>query len=505
MPSTAFPGSRPCSTWLRGLSALSTLIAAAVGLLIAVRAFCDYDRAWDSSWYHLPAAGRMVGSLPDAVFHSSGLPALYFSGFPMLGEWLQGLLWRLTGRVESANLVAFCCALAFLVVLRCWQGFPLGLTGLALAAVPVVHIHASMVYVDLPAGVGAALAWIAAYVLLFTATRPLPALVIGAMAGALALNFKMSVLPVVAAGFALLAMGIWRRRSELSGCLRALAAAVLILAILGGARRYLINAAEYGNPLYPVAVRVGGHSLPGPYVHGYWGPRNLVAVSTPVRWLWSVWEKDRVEALPWTYDQGLGEPAGKPGERLGGFGREFVLLNLAAFGVLVTVHVRKGRRRPAMGALLCFLLLTILCAVIPGGHVLRFGMCWMLVLLALNVRLVATVAPAERWLSVAYGLCCLLALAYFEVRTQGQYTRPRFIRATDIAPHLHLELLEPARQTGQVCILGANPYTMLYAAPFHQEPTPYRVIDAQQPADCAGAPMSRTTDHFPLDWALPAR
>jgi len=80
-----------------------------LGLLASmlVAALHDASQAWDVGYYHLPFAGRLVGLLPETQYVFSSANAARYKGFPLLAELLQGLFWRLTGRPEGANLVAF--------------------------------------------------------------------------------------------------------------------------------------------------------------------------------------------------------------------------------------------------------------------------------------------------------------------------------------------------------------------------------------------------------------
>ena len=81
---------------LRSLAVVTTLS-------ILSAALHDVSQAWDSGYYHLPFAARLAGILrpEDFVFHPANTAR--FAGFPLLGERLQGLLWRASGRPECAN------------------------------------------------------------------------------------------------------------------------------------------------------------------------------------------------------------------------------------------------------------------------------------------------------------------------------------------------------------------------------------------------------------------
>ena len=117
-----------------------------------VEALHDVSRAWDVWYYHLPFAARIAGIVPASQFAYDPLNQARFDGFPLLGEALQGLLWRITGRPESANLVAFSALPLFAWFAKKRLGVPMWATILALLAVPLVQIHATSCYVDLQIG-----------------------------------------------------------------------------------------------------------------------------------------------------------------------------------------------------------------------------------------------------------------------------------------------------------------------------------------------------------------
>ena len=72
-----------------------------------VTALHDVSQAWDVGYYHLPFAGRLAGLLPESEYVFSSANSARYRGFPLLAELLQGLCWRVTGRPETTNLVAF--------------------------------------------------------------------------------------------------------------------------------------------------------------------------------------------------------------------------------------------------------------------------------------------------------------------------------------------------------------------------------------------------------------
>ncbi|MEO1670987.1 MAG: hypothetical protein AAFR77_09415, partial [Cyanobacteria bacterium J06631_2] len=93
------------------LSAIAIVLVAAVFL----KAILDVDTNYDPGWYHLPFAARIWGILPKSMFIGDEKwfePR--FDGFPLLAHFLQGFCWRITGRIQSTNLVSFLAITGYL-------------------------------------------------------------------------------------------------------------------------------------------------------------------------------------------------------------------------------------------------------------------------------------------------------------------------------------------------------------------------------------------------------
>src|SRR5664279_1626941 len=92
--------------------------ASLLSLSILLKAVFDFDTQWDSLWYHLPFAARLWGTVSESSVRFSPLLENRYAGFPLLAEYLQGLAWYVTGRPESANLVAFLSLAVYLLFLK---------------------------------------------------------------------------------------------------------------------------------------------------------------------------------------------------------------------------------------------------------------------------------------------------------------------------------------------------------------------------------------------------
>src|SRR5262245_18166310 len=138
----------PDKPWL---TAILRFIAFGLTISIFAAALHDVSRAWDVWYYHLPFAARIWGIVPEAAYSLHPLNQARYSGFPLLAELLQGFFWRVTGLPTASNLVAFACLPLHAWFMRRFFQVPRHLTLIGRLAIPLVHIHASSSYIDLPA------------------------------------------------------------------------------------------------------------------------------------------------------------------------------------------------------------------------------------------------------------------------------------------------------------------------------------------------------------------
>ena len=300
----------------------------AFGLIISifVSAVHDVSRAWDVWFYHMPFAARLAGIVPPSLFAFDPGNESRFQGFPLLAELLQGFLWRLTGRPQAANLVAFSSVPVFGLFLRYRFGVPLYLSILGLLAVPLVQLHMTSCYADLPGNTAAA-----ALILLalesYTRSEPPTArtLTLAVLAAAVAANTKALLHPVVFIALTLLALraAVLHRKVGVFAThhahrLAALGAIAIVFSVIFATP--LKNLVMHANPYYPLDFTVLGHHFPGleqPYQSS---PVWLASAPRPVRFVASVLE---IYAVPladrhrWTIDQWTVPTA--PGYRMGGF------------------------------------------------------------------------------------------------------------------------------------------------------------------------------------------
>jgi hypothetical protein len=452
-----------------------------LGILAA--ALHDTSLAWDGWYYHLPFAARLVGLVPESAFVFHPANQARYAGFALLAELLQGVLWRVTGRPESANLVAFASVpLMAWFLKRRWQ-VPFALTLLALFAVPLVQTHAPSTYVDLP-GNAAASVLVLLVIDAYAAASPVPAgdIVLALVTGAIAANIKPLLQPVV--GLALLALLVRlvqsardassRRRARWLLATTVLAAPVVLFTPLK-------NAIVHHNPFYPIGVHLFGVVLPGPEAPYASSPSWLAHAPRPLRFACSLLEigiRPLSDPRRWTVDQWM--PDDSMGNRMGGFFGAYVVLLLLALGY----RVARDRTRLARVSAVTFGVLTVLIACMPQSHELRYYLSWMIVLVSLNLVL-ATRGGAPRFAVGLRGLGTIAAAAFLVVvaSTRGAYAYPGGMSAAELVrARVDAKSVGGIADGERVCV-RAEPFNLLWADLFHP-PRHYVVQEAE--ADCHG-------------------
>ena len=405
------------------------------------------------------------------------------------------MLWRATGRPESANLVAYASIPLFAWFLARAFRVPWQLTVIGLLAVPLIQIHATSAYVDLPANAAASVVVLLA--IRAHATRaPLErsTMLLAAVSGAVAANMKVMMGPLVL--LALVALGAelarQRRTVHLREKLSLLAISAVVLAVVFATP--LKNAWLHQNPWYPVRVTALGIEFTGPEEPYSFTPAWLLRAPKIAPFFASVLE---IGLYPysnsnrWSIDQFM--PAGERGARLGGFFGLYVVALLIALTVLVARDARAAheahgeRRRRAKVVAIAFSLFTLVIAFMPQSLELRYYMCWMIVLVALTAWMAQDPASPEatrgRWL---FALSFVAFSAVVAVMGPG-CLYPSGVSFAELKGRVvDAQSLARIPDGGRVCVDRA-PWNILFVAKFHP-PRRYAVQEAESPADCRGAP-----------------
>ncbi len=437
------------------------------GLLASMLAAAlhDVSRAWDVWYYHLPFAARIAGIVPASEYAYDAMNQARFDGFPLLGEALQGLLWRVTGRPECANLVAFATLPLFAWFMRRRFDVPMHVSIIALLAVPLVQIHATSCYVDLPANTAATIVvMIAIGAWAERDDAPSDRMLVLAIASAIvAANMKAMMQPIVLV--ALLALGARIRHRR-----RVVVIGALLLPIVFATP--LKNLIVHHNPYYPVALEIFGRTLPGPDDPYSSSPVWLEHAPRPIRFACSVLElgvRSLGDTKRWTVDQWT--PPEAPGYRMGGFFGLYVIVHII---LLAWRAVRERADRVVRVAALGVVLVTAMVSVLPQSHELRYYMTWMMTLVSVNVWL------ARRSKQEAPQYAYAAALALVLVLTRGAYAYPsgesfRELVHTEVSDAALGKALGNVHDGERVCV-EHPPWNFLWAARFHA-PRAYAVTE----------------------------
>lgn len=452
----------------RGLQVAALVLLA----LLLIKAAVDVSHHFDSWWYHLPWAARLAGLVGPDAYLFEPIAAARYDGFPLLPELLQGLLWRVTGRVESANLVNFFAVIAFIVFLRHFFRVTWWLAVPALLAIPLVQAHATSTYVDLIANLAMAAMILLTYLLYAKPDAIRPALLVTlGISAFIAAHSKFQLIPLVAAASVFAAIPIIRQLLAKSAIDRmrgrtALAAVAFALALLAIFWVPLKNLHQHGNPLYPLQITVLGHKLNGPEMLP---PANLGGGAIEnsnqlTKWFYSVTEVgmgDIRNVKRWTQDSAA--PEGSPLGIQGGLFGVYVIFNFLVFAWLASRIPRNER----FVAVVFVGVMTMLAAVMPASHLLRYYMFWFIALISLNLHLL-TRQYAPTWKLAAGGICMVFVLIVIDATDQN-FVRPQFRSMADLlAERVDPRILVQLREAEPVCLaLDAANQPFQYASIWH--------------------------------------
>ena len=468
-----------------GIETVLYAIALTLAASVFFKAVVDVDSNYDPGWYHLPFAGRLGGILPREMFIGDEKwfePR--FDGFPLLAHFLQGLFWRITGRIQSANLVSFSAVVGYWFFLRSYFKVPLYLAIIALFSIPLVLNHASTSFVDLLGNIGTSILVMMTYS--FYKNRQLPKaneLFIAFVGAAIAANTKTQLQPLVFV--ILLVLGIrlcwlyWRHKPAVR---LIKIVPVTLLATLIIFATPVKNTVLYGNPLYPIKIEVAGivlnHKLsPEAYEEG----------NRQINWVTSVLE---IKApYFWRADQWSNDPNRS---RRGGFFGAYVVFNLLLLlGLWIREWIQnrslplEERSREARYAVYTAIAMSLIPLNFPQSHELRYFMYWMITLVSLNLYLICLPKQLFRkWLQPKYITLVYLIFLTIVLSKIGRSTvipsfytldkyieqgvKPEFI--AQIKPDEKVCLIsEHMGEDVQNSFIASLKYAYLYSSYFHPE------------------------------------
>ncbi len=513
------------------------LLAAGLFLVLALRAAVSIDLSPDAWWHRLPWAARLAGLMPADGYVWNDLWEQRFAGFPLLIEWLQGQLWRVTGRPEAANAVALASLVLFVLFLRVRFKVPMTLALLGLVAIPLVQVQATGTSADLPANLALTAALLMLRPLFSVRTPPSTNdVAMFFLACALAAHAKLEMLPLVGVVFVLGFLGLtWvrlRRGKEGSHrTLRVLGA--WIFAALAVGIVFLIpikNLVLHGDPVYPMGLRAGALSYTGPQdsfelradgltrVSPAVAPApvaatpaasapaapasRLATLAQPIADRAEIWSEAVLDvgAQPLFGDASWARAgAGKYplAVRDGGFLGWYVLFNLALFAALVLVGLLYR-----LGILILFGISTLLAVMMPYQTDLHHYLFWMTLLVSLNLIMLRPggdkkPSSASTRFQRIFGLVALVALALGIYATRGATILPTFQSADAlIAAKRDNDTLNQVASHPASCLVGEEKDLVFMYAPLFNAGKEYRL----KMGPVAGEPQGEAVAVCGADW-----
>ena len=506
-----------------GIETILSIGAIALTISILLKVILDIDNNYDPGWYHLPFAARLGGILPREIFIGDEKwfePR--FDGFPLLAHTLQGWFWRITGRIQSTNLVSFLAILGYFGFLRVWFKVPLYLSAIALFSIPLVLTHASTSFVDLLGNVGTSILVMMTY--RFYKHQDLPSkrdLTIALIGAAIAVNTKTQLQPLVLVISLVTAFRLawlyWHQKPKSQQLFKILPIALIAAIIIFATP--VKNTVLYGNPLYPIKVQIGGivlnHKL---------SPEAYNKGNRQLNWITSVLEIDAPHK--WTADQWSTDTNRS---RRGGFFGLYVVFNLLLlWGFFLreaiqnkyllikktatkqpkSTTIQNQNSREAKIALITAIAMSIVPLNFPQSHELRYFMYWMICLVSINLDLICQPKNRQlwgRWLKPKYmGLVYAVFLTIVIVKTNAIFIKPLgFTLDKYVTSGVKQDYLKQIKPNEQVCLISkhigedihAKPivalkYAFLYSSYFHPElDYDYSVQAALDPAACGNRKM----------------
>ncbi|MGF1542216.1 MAG: hypothetical protein ACFCU5_17530 [Pleurocapsa sp.] len=480
-----------------GIELIWQIFAAIVLTSLFLKAIIDVDVNYDSWWYHLPFSARVAGIVPPELFLGDerwSLPR--FAGFPLLAHSLQGFLWLISGRVQTANLVCYLSLIVYLIILKTNFQIPLYLSAIALLSIPLVLTHTTTCLVDLPGNIGFSVVLMLTHKLF--AQKQLPTkteLLIATLAAATAANTKTLLQPLV---FIVLIIFLgrlsWLYQQSTTISIKNLGKTLsaVILACLLIFATPVKNTVVYGNPLYPIKIEIAGIVLNHELV-----PDAYAAGNRRQKWLRSLLE---IQPAPWSAEQSSQQPRR---DRMGGFFGAYVIFNLLLLLSLSLYELlaKNCRSVAARTALAIIMIISIIVSGSPQSHELRYFMCWMISLVSLNLSLIARGINSRgwRWFQPKYmGIVYATFLTIVLTKIHHGYLKPSFHTLDQqITKGVKQEFLSQIQPNEQVCLISRhveNPqkasvaslkYVFLYSSYFHPElGYSYSVRAAFDPENC---------------------
>ena len=354
---------------LQTIATIAAVIALAALVDLAIRSALRLDYHWDTVAYHLPFAAMRAGlKIPYSM--SEDFLRLY-QGFPFLPEFIQGMLWKITGSIRATGVINYLAFILFLGYCQRVLNARFWLVALVALTAPLVIIHTTVNYIDLFGNCFLAIGLSAClFIYLFPQQLGKKQLLGGLGGLVFAAWSKFLLAPLVALGFLLMAAVCFRALQHPCALRRRPVFWFIFAAIMVSSLPYLKNIIFYKNPFWPIQMPV--LSAWFPYAETYnplkERPIALQNFSRLKLFMYSLFEINQPSHYPnrerWIIDQGKTDLA----YRMGGFWAKGVV-----FYLLTTVLMLLAReRKTGIVASLALLGIIGFAGLMPQSNELRY-------------------------------------------------------------------------------------------------------------------------------------
>lgn len=461
------------TAWNSLLFALPYILAIGLLLMLGAKGISRVDTYWDSVAYHLPFASRIAGIFPRSEFIFPTTIEFLYQGFPKLAHAFQGILWRATGLVSATNLVGLLSLVILIAICSRVLAIEIWKSTLFFLSIPLVLIHGTSSYVDLPMACAVTMSFVFFLSALERRDFTYRAFVLLAAPLVIAANIKVHAVPVSLA-LVMIYLVLFLISSNLKnlnqpnnspGVFGFIVLFLLFatLICLNPIRNMLIHS----NPLYPYEVKFGPLVFLGPFTPplrsnlANVAPR-WVTTASPLLFLMSLSELYLFSSNPgmlWSVDMSNGGSAWNYDFfKLGGF----FIANLLLWSSIIILSLRGRQRSTAINASIVIVISTGVVAVLPYAFFLRYWMFLPLMLAVAALALLRTdIAGAKSIYQVVFPIQAAILL--FVLVNAAPLIIPRNLDLLPSGESHGVQLPAYKLSTDEPsCVVGGAPYGFLY-------------------------------------------
>jgi hypothetical protein len=441
---------------------------------------------WDSWAYHFPFSAQLLNI--NQYAQSFGLEKslqVRYEGFPLIAEFLQGILWKFTGSLSSTALLNSISLCLFVWCAHRFGKANLTILVFGILSIPMIAIHATSTYIDLFFGIGVAFQYLFAIIIYKEIERidsvaPLKiwgwcyvisAFVLG--------NTKMwgPILSLAISAFLFIAI-VFNQKIRVNKNILRNTIFVLAIASVLSCSTLIKNALVHSNPIYPIAFKVPilNLQLSGPEIEykntpGY--AEQYGVLSRPFYFLTSITEYDwAIRGVTPYYNVDMGsfeKPKNYAAARTGGWWGLNIVISISLLAALCLLpKATKSNRHPiSFFPLTLFIFITGITSFMPQSHELRYFLYWPIVLMFNLAYLVTNLSLFIRYTNVIAALYIglfIFSLIFLQNESIGSlitYKSERELIGIDATA---IEVLT-AKQFGGICLGPSySPYQFNYSA-----------------------------------------